>query len=177
MGSVRPLTLAMVLLAASVCTLGLHPWAPPAHAEGFTTGCPAESNASAGCVCWSDDGILKMVCNQPTAEGREPRRKSSRDGEVSMTSTSASRPRQAGAPPPAAEEPPNLMTAEERRAHFEQRQRSLDRNLLEVQRARFIARERNENPKELEQLDKAFEELQGKRHQNLTQLDAFGPRD
>jgi len=94
-----------------------------------------------------------------------------------MTSTPASRPRQAVTSLPAAEDPSNLMTAEERRAHFEQRQRSLDRNLLEVQRARFIARERNENPKEVEQLDKAFEELQGKRHQNLTQLEAFGPRE
>ena len=178
MGLARPLVLRMCVLAASVCMLlGLHPWAPLAHADGFTTGCPGEGNANAGCVCWNDDGTLKMMCNEPAAQGRKSGRESSRDRGVSVTSTSASRPRQAGAPPPAAEEPPNLMTAEERRAHFEQRQRSLDRNLLEVQRARFIARARNENPKELEQLDKAFEELQGKRHQNLTQLDAFGPRD
>jgi len=97
MGSTRTLVLRMCVLAASVCwLLGLHPWVRLAHAEGFTTGCPAEGNANAGCVCWSDDGILKMVCNQPAAEGREPRRESSRDGEVSVSSTSASRPRQAG---------------------------------------------------------------------------------
>jgi hypothetical protein len=178
MGSVRQLVLRICVLTASVCMLlGLHPWAPLAHADGFITGCPGEGDANAGCVCWSDDGVLKMACTPPAVEARDSGRESSRDGELSTTSTSASPPTQAVSSLPAADDAPKWMTDEERRSYFEQRQRSLDRHLLEVQRARFIARERNENPKEVEQLDEAFENLQGKRRQNLTQLHAFGPHD
>ena len=175
MGLARVLTLAMALLVASVCTLGLHPRGPLARADDFTTGCPAEGNASAGCVCWSDGGVLKMMCNQPAAEGRDTGRESSRDGEGSTTGTSASGPHQAVTSLPAGEEPPKWMNAEERRAYFEQRQQSLDHSLLEVQRARFIARARNESPEQLNELDKAFKELKGSRQRNLDQLQAFGP--
>jgi hypothetical protein len=55
------------------------------------------------------------------------------------------------------------------------RQRSLDEHLLKVQRARFLAKARGEATEEIDKLDEAFAKLQEGRHQNLTELQAFGP--
>jgi hypothetical protein len=62
-----------------------------------------------------------------------------------------------------------------KRAWLEKRQRSLDRRVLEVQRARFIARARGESEAEIEQLNDSFGALQGRRRQNLHELGAATP--
>jgi hypothetical protein len=64
------------------------------------------------------------------------------------------------------------LTDEERLARLQERQRELDRRLLEVQRARFEARSRGDAAEEIERLEKTFDDIQDQRRANLRQIKA-----
>jgi len=177
MGLARSPMLGMWLFAVLVCAAGVHAWVPSAHAETSAVTCPASGSVDGACVCWMESGVTRMACHQGAIEAPDSTVGRADEGGDRHSASSAARPSRRIVRSPVGEEPSAGMTDEEWREQLELRQQSLDRNLLEVQRARFEARARKESPEELERLDKAFTDVQAERNQNVSQLRALGALD
>jgi hypothetical protein len=139
-------------MAIAACALATHALLAPA---AFAA-CPA------GCSCWTEDGVSKMACGaRPPAE--------TAPGSATPPANGASAPRGADT----AGDDDNderWLTDEERLARLQERQRELDRKLLEIQRARFEARSRGDAAEEIERLEKAFDDVQDQRRATLRQI-------
>jgi hypothetical protein len=132
------------------------PYLAPAIADA---GCPA------GCSCWTEDGISKMACSAPAASS--PAAGAASAGKVTSTPGAGTATR---APDDADE---RWLTDEERRVRLEERQRQLDRQLLEVQRARFEARARGDAETDIARLEKSFKDIQDQRRATLQKLKTY----
>ncbi len=130
------------------------PYLAPAIADA---GCPA------GCSCWTEDGVSKMACSAPAA--------SPPAAGVGTASNGTSTPAAVAPAPDDADE--RWLTDEDRRVRLEERQRQLDRQLLEVQRARFEARARGDAEADIARLEKSFKDIQDQRRATLQKLKTY----
>ena len=142
-------------------------WLPAAaHGAQEAVDCPAGTQRD--CVCWRENGVLGMACSQAAESGR-------REDENRAARGAKREDRMQGSPAtPEDEELRGAMTADERRAALERRQKRLTKSLLEVQRARFLAMGQPEPDKaEVDRLEKDFASVQEQRRSNLRQLEAL----
>jgi hypothetical protein len=157
------------------CVLGLTAVAwMPAAAQGGQEAVDCPGGTQKDCVCWRENGALGMACPQSDAATEKGRpRHENRPARV------ADGERGPAGDPAGAEDDDVLgaATDDERRAALLRRQERINERLLEVQRARFLARMRPErDAAEVKRLEQAFDGVQEQRRSNLRQLQAFETR-
>lgn len=157
------------------CVLGLTAVAwMPAAAQGGQEAVDCPGGTQKDCVCWREHGVLGMACPQAGAASEKGRR-----GHEDRPARIADGERRTEGDPTGAESDDVLgaTTDDERRAALLRRQERLNERLLEVQRARFLARMRPEHDAaEVERLEHAFGGVQDERRSNLRQLQALEAR-